>query len=66
MQSPRMNLAEVEKRGASERDPKSLTRRVLWKLDVHVLPPLALVSLPVLSMYFGLFTRSRSCGSRTL
>lgn len=26
---------------------KKLTRRVLWKLDIHVLPPLAFVRLSI-------------------
>lgn len=29
---------------ADSQKTKVLTRRVLWKLDLHVLPPLALVS----------------------
>ena len=29
-------------------EDKAMTRRVLWKLDLHVLPPLALVSAPTL------------------
>lgn len=56
MQSSQLDpAAGVEKREVPAREPKDLTRRILWKLDVHVLPPLALVSLPVVSICSGPF-----------
>ena len=33
---------------------RSLTRKVLWKLDIHILPALAFVRTPFISRYLSL------------
>ena len=59
-----------------ERDPslndkfseeyRRMARRILWKLDIHILPPLALVRcVSVITANHPLRLTLRSCGLRT-
>lgn len=50
MKPSNLDATGTEKHEVAVRELKDLTRRTLWKLDVHVLPPLALVSLAVVSI----------------
>ncbi|KAI0736205.1 MFS general substrate transporter [Fomitopsis betulina] len=45
MQPPNLDVIDTEKPDIPARGVEGLTRQILWKLDVHVLPPLALLWL---------------------
>lgn len=65
MHPPSNSKATGTSRDEVAEEQRELTRRVLWKLDVHVLPPLALVShRRSFNVDVDFMGPLRSCGSR--